>query len=33
MHNKNMVGNLPALAFVFAVGAISFLGLYGVSIA
>lgn len=32
MHDKNMFGHLPALAFVFAVGAISLLGLYGVSI-
>lgn len=33
MQDKNMLGNLPALAFVFAVGAISFLGLYGITVA
>ena len=33
MHTtKKMIGNVPALAFVFGVGAISLLGLYGVAI-
>ena len=32
MHTKKMTGNVPALAFVFAMSAISLLGLYGVSI-
>ena len=32
MHTRKMLGNVPALAFVFGVGAISLLGLYGVAI-
>jgi hypothetical protein len=32
MHTNKMTGNVPALAFVLAIAAISLLGLYGISI-